>query len=195
MLDLRRRWLGRRGCLNLERLFPLDFGPGDVLREVHEAHPRLLRLRLLEGLADHLGDDLRLANLGAVFGYGREQVHQVQVLVALLVHAGGGRLPGDGHDRRSIHIRVGDPGHQVRRAGTQRGEANPGPTREPPVNVGHEGRPLLVARRDELDGAVEQYVHHVNVLFARDAKDALDPFVLKTADEQLGGFHNDDHSS
>ncbi len=60
---------------------------------------------------------------------------------------------------------------------------------QPAVDVGHERRALLVPRRDELDRAVEQRVHHVDVLLAGNAEDVLDAFVLEALDQQLGRGH------
>jgi hypothetical protein len=98
------------------------------------------------------------------------------VLVTLLVHSGRRRLTGDRHHRRPIHVGVGDSGHEVRRAGTA-------------VDIGHEGGPLLVARGHKPDRAVEEGVHHIQVLFARNAEHVRQAFVLQAADKQLGGFH------
>jgi hypothetical protein len=58
-----------------------------------------------------------------------------------------------------------------------------------PVDVGHEGGALLVVGRHEADRAVEQRVHHVDVLLARNAEDVFDLLVLEALDEQLGSFH------
>jgi hypothetical protein len=46
-----------------------------------------------------------------------------------------------------------------------------------------------MARSDETDGTVQQRVHDVEVLFARNAKDELDSLVFQALDEQLSGFH------
>src|SRR4029079_18064989 len=69
------------------------------------------------------------------------------------------------------------------------GQAHAGAAGEAPVDVGHEGRPLLVMDGDELDWAVEQRVNHVYVLSAGDAEDVIDAFVLEGLDEELGSFH------
>ena len=55
---------------------------------------------------------------------------------------------------------------------------DPRSARESSVHVGHERRALLVARGDEADRAVEQDVHHVDVLLARDAEDGAEPGVV-----------------
>ena len=74
--------------------------------------------------------------------------------------------------------------------GTQRGHAHARAAGQAAVDVGHEGRALLVVRGDELDRAVEQRIHDVDVLFAGDAEDVLDTFVLQALDEQFSGFHS-----
>ena len=41
-----------------------------------------------------------------------------------------------------------------------------------------------------LIGTVQQRIHHVDVLFAGNAEDVLDTFVLEALDEQFSGFHS-----
>ena len=98
--------------------------------------------------------------------------------MAFLVQPRGRALAGDGDDRRAIHVGVGDTGDEIGRAGTERRHAHAGPAGQPAVDVGHERCALLVSRRDELDRAVEQRVHDVDVLFAGNAEDVFDAFVL-----------------
>jgi hypothetical protein len=71
----------------------------------------------LKGFPDDLGDDIGLADLGAVLGDGTEQVHQIEDLVALLVHPGGGALAGDRDHWRSIHVRISHTRNEVGGAG------------------------------------------------------------------------------
>lgn len=54
------------------------------------------------------------------------------------------------------------------------------------MDVGHEGRALLVARSDELDGGIGQGVENGHVLFARQAEHALDLFLFQAFDQSLG---------
>ena len=84
-----------------------------------------------------------------VIGWNR--LHQIEDLVALLVQARGRALPGDRHHRRAIHVRVRHAGDEVGRARPQRGQAHARLAGQPAVDVGHEGRTLLVARGDEPD--------------------------------------------
>ena len=88
---------------------------------------------------------------------------------------------------RAVHVGVGDAGDEVGRARTERRHAHAGAAGQASVHVGHERRALLVVRGDELDRAVEQRIHHVDVLFAGNAEDVLDALVLEALHEQLGG--------
>ena len=143
----------------------------------------------LNALRTISGHDLGLEDLRRVLGNRREQVHQIEYLVALLVQPGGRALAGDADDRRPIHVGVGEAGDQIGRARAQRRHAHARPARQPPVDVGHERRPLLVPGRDELDRAVEQRIHDVDVLFAGNAEDVFDALVLEASYEQLRCFH------
>ena len=109
--------------------------------------------------------------------------------MALLVHAAGVGLACDRHDRGTVHVRVGDAGDEIACARPQGGEADAGAAGEAAVYVRHEGGGLLVARQDELEVAVEQHIHDVDVLFARDPVDGVDSFVLEATHEQLCSLH------
>ena len=129
-------------------------------------------------------------NLGAVFGNGAEEVHQVQMLVALFVHAGGGRLARDGNHGCPIHVGICNPCDQVGSPWTQRSEAYPGFSGQAPIDIGHKGGPLFMARGDETNLTVEQDLHHIDVFLARYAEDAFDAFIFQTSDEEFSCFHS-----
>jgi hypothetical protein len=154
-------------------------GPRDVLGKVDEAAAGLLGLRRLECLAHDLGDDFGRADLGRILGDRLEQVHQIEDLVALLVHPGRCALTGDRDNGGAIHVGVGDPRYQVGRARSKRRQAHPGPPRQPAVDVGHEGRALLVAGQNEADRAVDQGIKQIDVLLAWQPEDVFNPFVLE----------------
>jgi hypothetical protein len=80
-------------------------------------------------------------------------------------------------------MRLVAPGPRVERH-------TPGFAGEAAVNVGHKGRALLVPCRDELDGAVEERIHDIDVLLARHAENIFDPFILEAFYKQLCGFHS-----
>ncbi len=100
-----------------------------------------------------------------------------------------GTLAGNGHHRSPVHVGVRDPGDQIGRAGPQRRQAYTRLAGQAPVYVGHEGGALFVPHGDEPDVAVEQRIHDVQVLFARNAEDVLDPFVLQATHKQFGTAH------
>ena len=188
-LEIRRIGIARPGALPAQGLETLHFHLGDVLRQLDEAGAGTLRLGDLESLAHDLGDGLGGAHLSAILGDGLEQADQVDHLVALLVKPGGGGLPGDGHQRGHVHVGVGDPGHQVRCARPESGEADPGPPGQPSVDVGHESGSLLMTGGDEPDAAGGDGIHELENLLARHPEDELDSLVLKAPSEQIRGFH------
>jgi hypothetical protein len=188
--DLVRRRIGERRRLRLEGREILHLLLGHVLGQLEEAQSRLLGLGHLEGLAHDLGDDLGPPDLGRVLRDRLEHLHQIEVLVALLVHAAGVGLARDRDDRGAVHVGIGDAGHQIAGARPQGGEAHAGAAGQAAVDVRHEGGCLLVARQDELEIAVEQRLHHVDVLFARDAVDGVDPLVLEATHQELRSLHD-----
>ena len=176
------------GRLHVDRL-SLDFHLGDVLRKVDEAAAGLLGLRDLERLAHDLWNDVRRQHLSAVLGDRLEHADQIEDLVAFLVQSRGRSLAGDRHQRCAVHVGVGHTGDQVGRAGPQSGETDARLSGQPSIDVGHEGSALFVPGRDEFDLAVEQGVHHVDVLFTGNSEDVLDAFVFEAFDEELGCGH------
>ena len=141
----------------------------------------------LNALRTISGTISRLADLRRIFGDRLEQLHEVEDLVAFLVQPCGRPLSRNGHDGCTIHVGVGDAGNEVRRPRTQSRQANARTSGEPPVDVCHEGRALLMARGDETDGAVEERIQHVDVLFAGHAEDVLNLLILETSNEKLCG--------
>jgi len=68
-------------------------------------------------------------------------------------------------------------------------EADPRLAAEPPLDVGHERRTLLVARLEEMDIGVEQRVEQRERLLPGHAEGPVDALVLEAADEQLRRGH------
>ncbi len=177
------------GRLLFQRLHVRDLHVGDVFREVDEAAARLFVLGGLEGLAHDFRHDLRLQHLGGILGDRQEQVHQVEDLVAFLVQARGGALPGDGDHGSAVHVGIGNTGHQVGGTRTQGGHANAGAAGEAAVDVGHEGGALLVFYGDEFNGAVDQRVHHIDIFFTREAEDVFHTLVFQALYKQFTCLH------
>jgi hypothetical protein len=105
------------------------------------------------------------------------------------VDAIAARLPRDRDEGRAVEVGVGDAGREVRRAGSERREADTRATGQAPVGVGHEGGPLLVPRRDEGDSRVQEGVQDVQDFLARQAEHVANLLVLETLDDQVGRFH------
>ena len=172
-----------------EQRLLVDLELCDVLGEVDVGGAVLLGLGDLEGLADDLRDDLGPDDLGAVLRHRPEEGDEVHDLVRLLVQPVRGGLAGDGDDRGVVHVGVGDAGDEVGGARSERGEADGGAPGEAALYVGHERGALLVAGGDEAQIGVQQGVHDVEVLLARDAEHERSGLALEAANEQLCGLH------
>ena len=109
----------------------------------------------------------------------------------LLVQQVPRELARDGHDGRAVEVRIGDPGDEVRGAGPERGQADPGATGEPTPHIGHERGRLFVAYGNELDGRAGERVVDVERLLARDAEYVAHALTRETADEELGACRHD----
>ena len=166
--------LGRRG--------------GQVLGQLDVGRAGLLEGRDAERLADDLGDRLDPLHARVPFRDRREHVDDVDDLVGLLVELVRGRLAGDRDHRGAVEVRVGDAGDEVRRARPERAHRDRGSTRQPPVDVGHERRALLVARRDVADGlGPRQRVEDVHRLLAGHREDPLAALGGEAVDEEVRG--------
>ena len=106
----------------------------------------------------------------------------------LLVHALEVALPGQGDERRTVEVGVGDRRDEVERAGPERAQAHAGATGQAAVDVGHVGAALLVAHGHELDRRTRERLVQVERLLARDAEDVRDALGLEALDEDVGGL-------
>ena len=89
-------------------------------------------------------------------------------------------LPGNGHQRNPVSIRVGNTGHQVGSTRPQGGKAYPGFSRKPPVDIRHKSRPLLMPGEDEFYCGTAQGIHHRKIFFSGDAEYIFYSLVFKT---------------
>jgi hypothetical protein len=88
-------------------------------------------------------------------------------------------------------MRISRTGGEVQSTRPQRADAHAGLARQPAVGRSHERRRLLVPGQDELDLRAAQRLDHGEVLFTRDAEDAVDAFVLQRRSQKVGGFAHD----
>ena len=187
ILNVRRRRRVRR--LHLDRGDPTTSASAMFSGKSMNAPPGFSVCATLNALRTTSGTISGSRTLRRVLGDRLKEARQVQDLVTLLVQPRRRALARDADDRRPVHVGVGKTGDQVGRTGPQGRHANARPARQPAVDVGHEGRALLMARRDELDRAVEQRIHDVDVLLARNAEDVFDALVLEASYEELRCFH------
>ena len=165
-----------------------DIGRGEVLGQLDVGRPGLLQHRDAERLAHDLGDRPDAIDPRVPLRDRLEHPHDVDDLVRLLVELARGGLAGDRDHRRPVEVGVGDAGHEVRRAGSERAHRDRGTTGQPAVDVGHERGALLVPGRDVADRLVpRQRVEDVHRLLARDAEDVLAALGREAVDEEVGG--------
>ena len=185
-----RRSVRRRpaGAVGEERL-ALGGALGDILGQFEVAGARLLFLRALERLAHGFGHDRARLDAGVPLRERPEHVDDIDVLVRLLVEQVPGQLARDRHDRRTVEVRIGQAGREVRGARPERGQAHARATGQTTPDVRHERRRLLVPDRNERDGRAGERVVDVQRLLAGHAEDVAHTLALQTADQQLGSGH------
>ena len=66
-------------------------------------------------------------------------------------------------------------------------EQTPALTGQPPVDLGHEGRRLLVADQDVANRGPGERIGEVDILLTGDAEHTGDSFVLEAPDEEFSG--------
>lgn len=101
-------------------------------------------------------------------------------------------LAGDADQRDAVHVRVGDRGDEVRRAGTGGRHAHAGLAGRARVTVRHEGAALFVTGQDGADllGAGEALVQ-LHGGAARVGEDRVDAQVLEAAYHDVTTAHLD----
>src|SRR5258705_10440306 len=108
-LDLLVRRFSWKRLLRYERLETRDcLRLSHILREIKVSGSRLLRLGHLERLANRFRHNLRTDELCVPFYRWPVEGDQIEILMRLLMETLGGHLPGNRHQRRAVHIRIGD---------------------------------------------------------------------------------------
>ena len=110
--------------------------------EQHRAGPPLARHR--ERLVHRLGQLLDVLDQPAVLGDRLGDADDVGLLEGVPADHRPRHLPGDGDQRRAVHVGRGDAGHQVGGAGPGRGDAHARPAAGARIAVGGVRRGLLV---------------------------------------------------
>ena len=99
-------------------------------------------------------------------------------------------LPGDAHERRRVHPRVGDRRHEVRRARPRGGESDADPPGCACVPLRHVPGALLVPREHVADGgAPGERVVRGQDSAAREPEDDVDALGLEGAEDRVGAVH------
>ena len=166
-----------------------DLHARDVARQVDVAGSRFFGLGIFEGNANDFIHGIGAHDLAAALRHRLEERRQVEELVRGEVHALRADLARDGHERCAVHVRIGYAGDEVRGAWAEGSEADASASRETAVDIGHEGRALLVAHGDELDGRVAQCLDDLQIFLARNAEDVLDAFAFQAFDQDLCRVH------
>ena len=146
----------------------------------------LLGLGDRERLAHDLGHDLRTRHARVPFDYRAQDRDQIYVLVRLLVHSFEVGLTGQGDQRGAVQESVGNCRDEVGRTRPQRAQADPSPSCQPAVGVGHVCAALFVSYRHEPNGGVGQRLAQVERLLARDAEHVADALGLQALHKHVG---------
>uniref|UniRef100_A0A914YS09 Uncharacterized protein n=1 Tax=Panagrolaimus superbus TaxID=310955 RepID=A0A914YS09_9BILA len=109
----------------------------------------------------------------------------VDDLEARLLAGDDALLAGDHDHRPRTQQRVSSAGGEVERTRAERGQAHARLAGQATIGGRHEHRRLFVAGDDQLDAGMAERLDHIEVLFAGDAENTLDAFVLKCGDEQV----------
>ena len=176
------------GCERLRGVARLGRHRGEVLGQLDVGRAWLLELGDPERLADDLGDRVDPGDPRVPLRDRVEHPDDVDELMGLLVELVRAGLAGQRDHRRPVEKGVGDPGDEVRRARAQGRHGDRGVAGQPAVDVGHEGRALLVPGRHVADPLrPAECVEQVERLLAGDREHIVAALGLEALDEQLGG--------
>ena len=158
-----------------------------VLRHVeqHGAGPTLTRHG--ERFTHRVGQLLHVLDQPAVLGDRLGDADDVGLLERVAPDHRARHLAGDRHQRRAVHVRGGDAGHQVGGARPRGGDAHAGAAAGACVAVGRVRRGLLVPHQHVPERRVlGQRVVERHDRAARVPEHDIDPLVQQGAAEDLG---------
>ena len=154
-----------------------------VLRERQHDGSGPARDRDRERLRHVLGDPLGTVELPRRLRDAAEDLRVVELLPRLAPAERTRHLADEQDHRRRVLLRGMDADRGLRRTGTARDEADPGPARQLPVRLGRVRGALLVATRDEAYRRVVERVEHGQVALPREAEREVGAVELELVDE------------
>ena len=180
--------VGRVVAAQLDLFAPVRLGlvAEHVLGQVDQDGTRAARGRDVEGLLDGLGEVLDILDQIAVLDARPGDADDVGLLEGVVADQLRRHLAGEDHERDRVHVRRGDPGDGVGRAGAGGDQRHSRPSRGAGVAVGRVHAPLLVADEEVLQRAGEEHVVDAEDHAARVPEQMGDVFADQALDEDLG---------
>ena len=180
---------GRLEAANVNAFRPFEdaLGVEHILRHIdqHRAGPSVGGE--VKRLADGRGQLAHILDEEVVLGDGARDADDVRLLEGVVANERARHLAGEDHERRGVHVGVGDAGDGVGRAGAGGDEHHAGPAGGAGVALGHVGRALLVAHQNVLDilDIVQGFVN-LQQGPAGVAEDVLDLLTPQTLEKYFG---------
>ncbi len=161
-----------------------------VLGDVDHHRPRPAVRRDVKRLVQHAREIIDVLDQIIVLGARPGDADGVAFLEGVVADQVRRDLPGDAHQRRRIHQRVGEPGHRVGRARARGDQHAPDLAGRARIALRGMHRALLVAHQDVAKLVLlEQLVVDRQHRSARIAEDVLDPLIGERLDHHLGAGH------
>ena len=163
--------------------FLVDFLGGDVFGQFEMHRARLLFLGQAKRFADPRRDVGSADELPRVLRQRPHHVDDVDDLKLALLARLDRLLPGDHQHRHAAELGVGGRRDEVGRPGPERGKTDARLAGQSSVRRRHETGGLFVPGQDQPDTRPRQRIEEIEILFAGNAEDELDAFVLQCFDE------------
>ena len=123
----------------------------DVDRKVDEGGTRFFTFGIFKGQAGDFGHRIGADDGIGPAGDGFEHGPKIEVLMSRDVHLVRSDLAGDGDDRGSVAVGIGDAGDEIGSSGPEGCHADTGLAGQSAVDIGHEGRALFMTDGDEFN--------------------------------------------
>ncbi len=167
-----------------------------VVRDAQQHRPRLVRIKRLRGLAEHLREVVGAFDKLAIAGDASKKFALVDcpafartLLQPPLAEDIGRGLAGDHKDRQLLRIGIGNPGDEVGRPRPCGRDARGDPVRDACVAARHEGSALLVLDQYGLhSGAIQAIVDRQDVRTGH-TEDELDTQAFHVPHDNVADSH------